>query len=107
MWHRILGVHGAANGTVYSLLNLFDTDLLQILLSFIVYLAHALAIGMVPGSCGDPGTPDMGTRNLTSTTIGSIVEYSCNTRYKLNGMATRLCQDNQEWSGELPTCVSK
>lgn len=62
---------------------------------------------MVPGSCGDPGAPVNGDRVLTSTTTGATVEYSCTVGYRLNGVDTRTCMDNQEWSGELPACVCK
>lgn len=57
--------------------------------------------------CGDPGTPDNGDRDLQSTTIGSMVVYMCNFGYALEGDSSRECQNNQQWSGQLPQCVGK
>ena len=55
--------------------------------------------------CGDPGTPTDGSRTINSTIVGSVVMYSCNEGFMLEGDENRVCQSNQEWSGELPNCI--
>ena len=39
-----------------------------------------------------------------NTTYGSIVTYSCNPGYGLNGSSVRLCRSDKSWSGSPPTC---
>ena len=36
--------------------------------------------------------------------VGSVVTYSCDTGYTLNGVMTRTCQSGGTWSGSAPTC---
>ena len=58
--------------------------------------------------CGDPGTPRYGARStLSHTTYSATVTYSCKTGYLLSGDLERICLDNGEWSGTLPTCRRK
>ena len=64
-----------------------------------------MSVGTV--DCGDPGTPDNGLRDLSSTTTGSTVQYSCQGGYMLQGNSSRTCEANGVWSGEVPTCVGK
>lgn len=40
------------------------------------------------------------------TVYGSVATYSCEPPFQLEGTATRVCQDNGEWSGHAPTCQS-
>ena len=54
--------------------------------------------------CGDPGTPTNGTRNITGTTLFSIVQYSCDDGYILIGSSVRECLSNESWSGVAPEC---
>ena len=74
-------------------------------------LFHSLYLTAITGNpdidCGDPGTPDNGQRSLVSTILGSTVNYTCNEAFNLVGSETRLCQSNEEWSGQLPSCVRK
>ena len=74
-------------------------------------LFHSLYLTAIAGNpdidCGDPGTPDNGQRSLVSTILGSTVNYTCNEAFNLVGSETRLCQSNEEWSGQLPSCVRK
>ena len=57
--------------------------------------------------CGDPGTPANGDTMVTTTTIGSIANHTCDTGYMLNGADQRECLSNGTWSPDLPTCISK
>ncbi|XP_066283044.1 sushi, von Willebrand factor type A, EGF and pentraxin domain-containing protein 1-like [Branchiostoma lanceolatum] len=47
--------------------------------------------------------PDHGTV-AGGKNYGNVVTYSCNVGYDLIGNPTQTCQDNQQWTGTLPTC---
>ena len=57
--------------------------------------------------CGDPDSPANGDVSYTTTTEGSVADYSCDEGYDLNGVTQRICQSNNTWSGDVPTCESK
>ena len=48
--------------------------------------------------------PLNGIVRVSGTIMGSSADYTCNSGFKLIGIAWRKCQDNGEWSGEPPTC---
>ena len=54
--------------------------------------------------CGDPGTPTNGQRSLSSTTYNSVVTYTCDVGYTLQGSNSRTCQSSGQWSGSVPQC---
>ena len=54
--------------------------------------------------CGDPGTPTNGQRSLSSTTYNSVVTYTCDVGYTLQGANSRTCQSDGQWSGSVPQC---
>ena len=54
--------------------------------------------------CGDPGTPTNGQRSLSSTTYNSVVTYTCDVGYTLQGSNNRACQSSGQWSGNVPQC---
>ena len=65
---------------------------------------------MVPFSaidCGDPGTLANGQRSLSSTTYNSVVTYTCDVGYTLQGSNSRTCQSSGQWSGSVPHCTCK
>ena len=35
---------------------------------------------------------------------GSMVSFTCNSGYKLNGADVAICQDAGDWNVQLPTC---
>ena len=56
-------------------------------------------------SCGPaPKAPTNGQQNISSTTFGSTVTYTCNRGYTLQGNSIRTCMANGRWSGRPPTC---
>ena len=57
--------------------------------------------------CDDPGVPQNGNTFGTSTTVGSIVNHTCNVGYNLEGADQRECLPNGNWSEPLPICNSK
>jgi len=58
-------------------------------------------------NCGDPDSPANGDVSFTTTTEGSIADYSCDEGYDLNGVTQWRCQGNNSWSESVPTCESK
>ena len=58
---------------------------------------------MPAADCGDPGTPTNGQRSLSSTTYNSVVTYTCDVGYTLQGANSRTCQLDG-WTGSLPQC---
>ena len=54
--------------------------------------------------CGDPGALSNGQRSLSSTTYNSVVTYTCDVGYTLQGSNSRTCQSNGQWSGNVPQC---
>lgn len=60
------------------------------------------------GDCGNPGSTTNGGHNISGTTHGHNITYSCDTGYRLTaGSSTRRCQPNGEWSGNHPICSRK
>ncbi|GBM32523.1 Sushi, von Willebrand factor type A, EGF and pentraxin domain-containing protein 1, partial [Araneus ventricosus] len=58
-----------------------------------------------PISCGRLEFPEQGGIEMTDVTFGSVVKYYCHVGYELQGIRSRKCRSNGEWSGEAPTCV--
>ena len=58
-------------------------------------------------TCGDPGTPSNGQRQLSDQNFGTEVNYTCSEGHELEGSQRRTCQARGEWSGQLPQCKSK
>ena len=54
-----------------------------------------------------PAAPQNGQRNVSDTTFGSTVTYSCNTGYTLQGPRTRVCMANKQWNGSALACNRK
>lgn len=55
--------------------------------------------------CGSPGSPANGTiQQLTGTQYGFTVSYTCNVGYSLEGAASRVCQEDGQWSEAVPVC---
>ena len=56
-------------------------------------------------NCSDPGTPTNGQRSLSSTAYNSVVTYTCNVGYTLQGSNNRTCQSDGQWNGSMPQCT--
>ena len=63
-------------------------------------------------NCSDaPAAPVNGRRNVSGTTVGSIVTYTCNHGYSPSAQGpnriTRICMANGSWNGTAPECYRK
>ena len=82
--------------------------LLQVALPFITPICllrcqHLLSC--IPAvDCGDPGSPTNGQRSVSSTTYNSVVTYTCDVGYTLQGSNSRTCQSSGLWNGSVPQC---
>ncbi|XP_078253265.1 CUB and sushi domain-containing protein 3 isoform X2 [Rhinoraja longicauda] len=56
-------------------------------------------------SCGDPGTPLYGLRDTDGFSNGNILRYQCQSGFELIGEKSLLCQDNNQWSANVPICI--
>ena len=55
--------------------------------------------------CGDPpDDPVNGQVDFTDTTFGSVAMYICAEGFGIVGETTLICQADQTWSGDAPTC---
>ena len=68
------------------------------------YYTYSAVLSTPAISCGDPGTPTNGRHNVSSTTYNSVVTYTCDDGYTLQGNSSRTCQSNGNWSGSVPQC---
>ena len=54
--------------------------------------------------CGSLDGPVDGTVSVSGTDYQSVATYTCLPGYALIGQANRICQLNETWSGQPPTC---
>jgi hypothetical protein len=55
--------------------------------------------------CGSLMSPANGAVDLSEgSLLGAMATYSCDPSFTPIGMSSRVCQDNETWSGEAPTC---
>ncbi|XP_030635356.1 LOW QUALITY PROTEIN: sushi, von Willebrand factor type A, EGF and pentraxin domain-containing protein 1 [Chanos chanos] len=59
----------------------------------------------VPAECETPPSPEHGSVTVTDTALGSLVEYSCEEGYELDGQTVRQCISGRQWSDVPPRCV--
>ena len=89
-----------------KLISVIPCGHLWIYSGFGCYLFLNLSISVI--DCGDPGTtPTNGQRSLSSTTYNSVVTYTCDVGYTLQGSNSRTCQSSGQWSGSVPQCSSE
>ncbi|XP_045583570.2 sushi, von Willebrand factor type A, EGF and pentraxin domain-containing protein 1 isoform X3 [Procambarus clarkii] len=55
--------------------------------------------------CPRPAPLDNGQTIGESIKYQSILSYVCDAGFRLEGLATRTCQSNGNWTGEQPVCV--
>ena len=57
--------------------------------------------------CGNLPAPSNGAVQITTTTVGGVATYQCNTGFDLVGVSTRTCQtvgQSAQWSDSAPQC---
>ncbi|XP_016118932.1 CUB and sushi domain-containing protein 1-like, partial [Sinocyclocheilus grahami] len=57
------------------------------------------------GGCGDPGVPTYGKRTGDRFLHGDVLTFECQAAFELVGERTISCQQNNQWSGNKPSCV--
>nr|XP_014341913.1 PREDICTED: CUB and sushi domain-containing protein 1-like [Latimeria chalumnae] len=57
------------------------------------------------GGCGDPGVPAYGKRTGSSFLHGDTLIFECQAAFELVGERMITCQQNNQWSGNKPSCV--
>ena len=55
-------------------------------------------------SCEDPGTPSNAMRIGSSLIVGSILMFTCDVGYSLNGEGIIQCTDAGTWNSSIPSC---
>ena len=62
-------------------------------------------------SCGVPNLPLVNSNglivNYSTLTYGSIVTYSCNVGYNLDGSPNRTCMESESWSDNPLQCIGQ
>ncbi|XP_061076047.1 LOW QUALITY PROTEIN: CUB and sushi domain-containing protein 3-like [Conger conger] len=56
-------------------------------------------------SCGDPGTPLYGIRDGGAFSNGDVLRFECQFGFELIGERTISCQNNNQWSANIPICI--
>ena len=78
-----------------------------ILIYFTILLVIHITYVHTASQCPDLQNPNNGRVIISGTTIGSVASYICDDGYVIDGLNTRICQDQQTWSGSEPQCRSK
>ena len=55
-------------------------------------------------SCGGPSPLTNGHIDISAYFFGSVITYNCDYGYRLNGVKSRICQENGVWSDDDPKC---
>ena len=58
-------------------------------------------------SCGRVKTPSNGAKNDSSPLLGTVVTFSCNDGFRLEGSVQRICMALGKWSGTDVNCVGE
>ncbi|XP_076868457.1 CUB and sushi domain-containing protein 3 isoform X4 [Brachyhypopomus gauderio] len=56
-------------------------------------------------SCGDPGVPLYGLREGGGFSNGDVLRFECQFGFELIGERTISCQNNNQWSANIPICI--
>lgn len=55
--------------------------------------------------CPKPQPIDHGKLDANDIILGSVLRYTCDTGFKIEGPSERLCGEDSQWSGVDPICV--
>ncbi len=56
-------------------------------------------------SCGDPGIPLYGLREGGGFSNGDVLRFECQFGFELIGERMISCQNNNQWSANIPICI--
>uniref|UniRef100_A0A3Q2Q9C4 CUB and Sushi multiple domains 3 n=1 Tax=Fundulus heteroclitus TaxID=8078 RepID=A0A3Q2Q9C4_FUNHE len=56
-------------------------------------------------SCGDPGTPLYGYKEGGGFLNGDVLRFKCQFGFELIGERMITCQNNNQWSANIPICI--
>lgn len=65
---------------------------------------NGTAPSCVPAECETPPSPEHGWVNVTDSSLGSMVKYTCEDGYKLEGEPVRQCVSGRLWTNDAPVC---
>lgn len=65
---------------------------------------NGTAPSCVPAECETPPSPEHGWVNVTDTFLGSMVKYTCEEGYELEGEPVRQCVSGRLWTSDAPVC---
>lgn len=65
---------------------------------------NGTAPSCVPAECETPPNPDHGWVNVIDTSVGSIVKYTCEKGYVLDGESVRECVSGRLWTNDAAVC---
>ncbi|XP_039996882.1 sushi, von Willebrand factor type A, EGF and pentraxin domain-containing protein 1 isoform X2 [Xiphias gladius] len=65
---------------------------------------NGTAPSCVPAECETPPSPEHGWVNVTDTSLGSMVKYTCEEGYELEGEPVRQCVSGRLWTNDAPIC---
>ena len=57
-----------------------------------------------PVNCGNPGVPENGQAHGDVYTYNSVINYTCNEGYLINGSHSIVCLPSGHWNGSRSTC---
>ncbi|KAF7246946.1 Craniofacial development protein 2 [Varanus komodoensis] len=65
----------------------------------------ALSTEIEKESCGDPGTPLYGIREGDGFSNRDVLRFECQFGFELIGEKSIVCQENNQWSANIPICI--
>uniref|UniRef100_A0A3P8S3J5 Sushi, von Willebrand factor type A, EGF and pentraxin domain-containing protein 1 n=1 Tax=Amphiprion percula TaxID=161767 RepID=A0A3P8S3J5_AMPPE len=65
---------------------------------------NGTAPSCVPAECETPPSPEHGWVNVTDASLGSMVRYTCEEGYELEGEPERHCVSGRLWTDDAPVC---
>lgn len=72
---------------------------------FYFFIFFNIYLEIEKGGCGDPGIPSYGKRTGSSFLHGDTLTFECQAAFELVGERMITCQQNNQWSGNKPSCV--
>lgn len=65
---------------------------------------NGTAPSCIPPECAVPPSPEHGSVNLTDSSLGRMIKYTCQEGYELDGEPLRQCISGRLWTNDTPVC---